>query len=363
VQSRRGPTRIVKSRQCRRLKLSALVGALSAFTWLAAYGQQAQQRLDGFDVIATADHPFGGAAARQSLARAKSLGARAIAVTPFLWQPAPASPALARGSDMSDSQLRAAIRDARALGLEVVVKPHLWVPQRWAGVVAMTCADDWRIWFANYRRELQRIAAIASEEGAGALAVGTELSATTQRREWAGVIAAARALFKGRLFYFAHNLEEAREVPFWQKLDAVGVTLYPPLGSDGDSLRRRATMRAIAEGLDQLAAQADKPVVVGEVGLRSAVGAAAKPWESVEERVSTPDPALQAAVIADWLATLNRPAVGGVLIWRWFTDPRAGGMNDTDFTVQGKPAERVLACVWKNECGSDSSATDFPSRF
>jgi hypothetical protein len=38
------------------------------------------------------------------------------------------------------------------------------------------------------------------------------------------------------------------------------------------------------------------------------------------------------------------------MIWRWFTDPAAGGPDDTDFTVQGKPAEAVLSCVWNGIC-------------
>jgi hypothetical protein len=39
-----------------------------------------------------------------------------------------------------------------------------------------------------------------------------------------------------------------------------------------------------------------------------------------------------------------------VLIWRWLSDPSAGGLADTDFTVQGKPAEGVLLCAWTVGC-------------
>jgi hypothetical protein len=110
-------------------------------------------------------------------------------------------------------------------------------------------------------------------------------------------------------------------------------------------------MQASAARLDALAADTGKSVIVGEIGLRSARGAAAMPWQSAEERTAPPDPELQADVLADWLAVLDRPAVRGILVWRWFTDPDAGGEADTDFTVQRKPAAAVLRCAWTGACG------------
>ncbi len=338
------------------MRRSALACAVTASLFAASPALPAPAqplqlpRLDGFNVIQSPRHPFGSASAKLSLSKARRLGAKAIAVVPFLWQASPASPDLARGRDMSDDELRAAIRDARALGLAVVVKPHVWVPHSWAGAVAMTSEAAWRHWFADYRRELTRIARVAEEEKADALAVGTELAATSQRPEWRALIGDVRHVYSGSLLYVAHNIEEAEVVPFWRQLDAIGVTLYPPLGADSDRQFRRTKMRAVADRLDALSARTGKSIVVGEVGLRSAQGAAAKPWQSVEERASVPDPALQADVLADWLSILDRPSVRGVLVWRWFTDPDAGGLDDTDFTVQGKPAEQVLSCAWAGVC-------------
>lgn len=326
-----------------------LVGAgLLALAALAASRPAA--RLDGFNVIAAPDHPFGSASADTALAHAKRLGASAVAIIPFLWQSSPTSPTIVRGSDMPDEALRAAIRQARSAGLAVIVKPHVWVPQSWAGAVAPMSENDWRTWFAGYRDAMERIARIATEEHADALAIGTELEKTTHRPEWQDIVAAARAAFSGALTYFAHNTEEAERIPFWRHLDAVGVTLYPALGLDGDRAGRLTKMRAVADAIDVLATATGKPVLVGEIGLRSAVGAAAKPWESAEERDSAPDPSLQAEVLRDWITVLDRPAIRGVLIWRWFTDPKAGGPTDTDFTVQGKPAEDVLRCAWRKQC-------------
>ena len=310
----------------------------------------ASQRLDGFDVVATPDHPFGSASAERALIAARRLGATTLAIIPFLWQATPSSAEIKRGSDMSDETLRTAIRQAHRLGFSVVVKPHVWVPESWAGAVEPVSEPSWISWFAGYRGELDRIARIAAAEGAEALSIGTELVKTTRRPEWYELIAAVRATFPRTLFYVAHNVEEAEAITFWPQLDAIGVSLYPPLGADADRAGQIEVMRAVANRLDALSSRNARPIMVGEIGLRSAKGAAAKPWESAEERVASAAPQLQADVLADWLAALNRPSVQGVMIWRWFTDPKAGGLADTDFTVQGKPAEAVLSCAWTAVC-------------
>lgn len=311
-----------------------------------AYGQ----RLDGLNVVSTPQHPFGSPSSERALSAARVLGATTVAVIPFLWQASPTDPGIVSGSDMSDEALRTAIKQAHRLGFSVVVKPHIWVPESWAGAVEPGSEEAWRIWFMRYGTELRRIARIAAEEGAKALAIGTELAKTTQRPEWNVLIATARATFPRTLFYIAHNAEEAEAVPFWPLLDAIGVSLYPPLGADDDRAGRLRVMADVANHLDALADRFGKPVLIGEIGLRSAKGAAVKPWESAEERIALPDPQLQADVLADWLSVLNRPSIHGVLIWRWLSDPAAGGLLDTDFTVQGKPAEGVLSCAWTHVC-------------
>jgi hypothetical protein len=306
------------------------------------------QRFDGFNVIAVPEHPYGSALAREALKAARRAGAEAVAIVPFFWQRDPQHVGLVRGDDMPDAALRLAIREAHAQGLKVMVKPHVWVEGSWAGAVEPATPDDWRVWFERYRMALLPIARIAAEEGAESLSIGTELAKTTQRPEWQDVITAVRPIFAGMLTYAAHNIEEAEAVPFWPRLDAIGVTLYPKLGDDHDRDTRKAVMNETAARLDALSKRAGRPVIVAEIGLRSARGATLKPWESAEERAAEPDPELQAEVLTDWLEILDRPSVDGVLIWRWFTDPSGGAPGDTDFTVQGKPAERLFCERAKN---------------
>lgn len=329
--------------------LGSVLIALAALSQVAA-APEAGKRFDGFNIIASPRHPFGSASAGLAMAQAKRVGANALAIVPFLWQASPQSVAVIRGNDMTDEELRNAIRETRKLGMAAIVKPHLWVPESWAGAVQPASEPDWCAWFKAYGEAVVRIARVAAEEKAEALVIGTELSKTSQRPEWNELIARIRAIYPGTLLYVAHNVDEATSVPFWSLLDAIGVSLYPPLGADGDRDGQLKVMRAVADAIDALALRFGKPVIVGEVGLRSAQGAAAKPWESAEERVAVADPLLQAQVLGDWLRVLNRPSVQGVLVWRWLSDPAAGGSADTDFTVQGKPAEGVLLCAWSLGC-------------
>lgn len=301
----------------------------------------------GFNLVQTDSAPFGSEAARESFARMARLGANAVALVVFLWQAQPGAAEVVRGSDMSDVQLAAGIAQARAAGLSVMVKLHVWIPGSWAGEVAPQDAAGWRRWFAGYRAGLLGIARIARAEGASALCLGTELRRTSTRPEWRELIATAREAFGGPLLYTAHNAEEAGRVPFWGALDAIGVSLYPALGADDDIAGWRAAMEAEAARIDTLAAAQRRPVWVTEIGLRSARGAALKPWESAEEREAEPDDALQARVLDLWLRVLDRPTVAGLLVWRWFSDPLAGGPRDTDFTVQGKLAEGMLFARWR----------------
>lgn len=311
-----------------------------------ARGLVPKRRWRGFNFIQTTSAKLDSDAAVRSFAALRRTGADAAAIVPFFWQATPDSPDLVAGSDMSLAQLRAGIRAARHAGLEVMVKPHIWVPTAWAGVIGMTDDAGWVRWFGNYQRELEAVARVAQDERAKWLCIGTEFLKTVHRPEWRRIIASVRSIFRGKILYMAHGAEEVEAVPFWADLDFVGVTLYPPLGSDDDPASWQRAMTAEYARVEAVATRYGKEVWVGEIGIRSATGAAAKPWESAEERIAVPAPKLQADVLLTWLKVLDRPSVAGILIWRWLSDPGGGGEADTDFTVQNKAAEIALTRYW-----------------
>ena len=300
----------------------------------------------GANIVQDDRVPLGSAEARRSLRLLASVGANSAAFTPYLWQPAANSPDVVRGSDTPDAALLAGIRDARALGLRVLVKPHLWVNNARPGEARMADDAAWRRWFTAYTTALVAMARGAQEAGAEALSIGTAIRAANTRPEWRDVIAAVRPVFRGRLLYVAADTEDAEAFPHWPLLDAVGLRIYRPLGPDDRGADWAAVMAREAERLDRLEQRVRKKIWVAELGVRSAAGAAANPALTVEERASPPDQRVQAEAMAHWLRRLERPSVEAVLLWRWFSDPARGGAADTDFTPQGKLAEGVLLHAW-----------------
>ncbi|MFV3075275.1 glycoside hydrolase family 113 [Niveispirillum fermenti] len=294
----------------------------------------------GVNLVATPEAPLGSDACGRSLRNLRALGANAVALIPFLWQPAPGDPAIVPGDAVGPADLRAGIRQARGLGLRVMVKPHVWVPQTWAGAIGFTDPADQAEWLRRYRAILLDLAELAAAEGAEALAIGTELRGVSADPAWGGIIDAVRDRYGGIVTYVAHWDGELARLSFRDRLDVAAISLYPPLG-DGTDLE--AAIAALAGDLSR-----QGPLWVGELGLRSAVGAQERPWESAEERDAHPDGGLQARVLDLWLAALTRHGMDDVLVWRWFSDPDAGGPQDTDFTIQGKPAEAVLRRHFQN---------------
>src|ERR1700739_1872623 len=85
----------------------------------------------------------------------------------------------------SDESLRLTIRNARALGLSVVLKPHVNCED--GRPTALIRPKDAGQWFRTYRDFILHYARLAEEEKVGLLVVGTEIFSMTgpdHRREW-----------------------------------------------------------------------------------------------------------------------------------------------------------------------------------
>ncbi len=134
--------------------------------------------------------------------------------------------------------LRLTIRNARSLGLRVVLKPHVNCEDGRA--TALIRPSDERLWFRTYREFILHYARLAAEEKVDLFVVGTEIFSMTgsdHRRDWEELIRDVRGVYAGKLTYAA-NWYDFMLVTFWGSLDYVGIDAYfPVVGGHNPKLR------------------------------------------------------------------------------------------------------------------------------
>ncbi|MFB6278976.1 MAG: hypothetical protein ABEK75_05685 [Salinibacter sp.] len=289
------------------------------------------------------------------LVRLRDLGVTHLTLVSFGWQRAADEPRVR--IDTSDGWyseshrgIRTLARQADTLGMGVILKPHLWVggydEAQDRSEIGFDTDARWRTWEADYRRFLMVYARLAAQIDADALVLGTELtrSATERPAFWRSLAADVRTVYGGALTYAANWHKAYEKVQFWDALDYVGVQAYFPLtdvASPSLSTLRKG-WRSHQAALARVHERTGRPILLTEVGYRSAAGAAAAPWEWPErDDGAVPDSALQARCYRAFLSTVGRASwLKGSIIWKWHPPSEVEG--PTAFTPQGKPAEAVL---------------------
>lgn len=250
------------------------------------------------------------------------------------------------GATPSDDDVTQVIHAAHALGMKVLLKPHVNIRDSatWRGEIAPANDESaWRAWFASYTALITHYAAIAQQTGAEYFAVGTELAGTSQRAaDWRAVVRQVRAAYRGPLTYAANHSGEETAIQWWDALDAIGVDAYYPLGTDDDPgiAQLTAAWQPAVARLGDLSRQWNRPVMLTEVGYQSARGANRTPWGIT----GTPaDAQVQADCYQSvFNAFADKPWLLGIYWWAATPLPAQGGPTDTDFTPLNKPAAAVL---------------------
>jgi hypothetical protein len=296
-------------------------------------------------------HGYGSAPSAASLRVLAGMGVRWISITPFGFQRTNEATEIRWGGQRiaeSDDRLRAVTAQARALGMNVMLKPHIWLrPPAWPGSINPATDAGWAAWFASYRPFILHYAALARSEGMEALCVGNELQyASLRDREWRELIAAVRAVYPGPITYGA-TAEEVTGVPFWDAVDFIGVSAYfvltPERTPTPASLA--AAWRPVSEQMRALSARHGKRVVFTEIGYRSADYAAWRHWEITDE--APVNLAAQASAYAAFFETVwGQEWMGGAYFWKWFSHPGHSGPDSNDFEMEGKPAADIVAAAY-----------------
>jgi hypothetical protein len=338
--------------------------------------EQDRQAIRGITIgpIENGYHPdrgYGSTAFVMALEEARRVGATWVALTPF-----------GRVGDLSGlgvdpsfespfAQNRAAvalaIAQAHALGLRVMLVPHLWVESgAWRALIDPITASGWVRWSLSYGAFLKGWAKVAAETSAELLSVGVEL------RSWVTgehapsllrLIAEVRALYPGKLTYSA-NWDDVEDTVIWGALDYIGVNAFFPLTSqehaNAANLREGGTRVALQ--MARLAQAWGKPVLCTEIGYTTRVDPALRPWEWPDSMKNVKvDQGAQARAYHGLLAPLlDSPEVAGLFVWRTYSDPQDVSQEaEWGFSPRGKRSELVLRDAFSARFAAESDS--FPT--
>lgn len=302
---------------------------------------------------------YGTDGAKKGLDKIKVMGVDWIAVTPFSFQRDVNEPTIRFRSGWDD--LDEDVKNARAKGIKVMVKPHIWSNQfwdgsnNWRGTIRMKSEEDWAQWFADYEEWIVAEAAMAEELDADAFCVGLEYleSSRAHADKWRKVIREVRKVYNGPLTYAAHESEA--DLPFWDDLDFIGINAYFRIGKNNEPTEAEMKERWLhyAGGLADLSKKWKKPIVFTEVGFASVDGAAKAPFRWPTERDKTDYEEQAAAYRTLFAVAPNWEWFGGMFIWKYKITVPTNNAAERHYVFQDKPAEKVISAGFKQRFAAD----------
>ena len=241
--------------------------------------------------------------------------------------------------------IRKCIEMAHAKGINVMLKPHLWLGWgQFTGELDFKSEADWLVFESSFREYILTFARIAEEEQVEVFCIATEMGSHVQNREkyWFELISEVKKVYKGKLTY-AENWDCFDKVPFWHELDFIGVDGYFPLSdSRNPSLKElESGWKSHLKKMKKYAAKIQKPILFSEVGYRSNDFSSQKPWETDYSKPKN-EPLQAKAYQAFFDNVWNQPWCAGAFIWKWFPSDVDHFHERETFSPQGKMAEKVL---------------------
>lgn len=277
-----------------------------------------------------------------------------ISQTPFGWQSDLSSPVIEFQNDSehmwwgeSASGITRTTELAKAEGIEVLLKPHIWTRNGWPGDINMKSESDWKKWFQQYTKFIVNYANLAEQLHVKILCVGTELHFASKREgDWRALIDTVRQVYHGQLTYAANFNEEYEHIKFWDALDFIGIQSYFPLAQkeDAELADLIAAWDLHLKSIERTQASFSKPVIFTEIGYKSTNDTAIEPWRwPQKDDMDQASTAMQAKCYEAFFQTAwKREWLVGAYFWKWYphNDSR---MMEVDFSPQGKEAEHVMA--------------------
>jgi hypothetical protein len=277
---------------------------------------------------------YGSEASLTQLKKLPRFGIDAIALVPYAATRPGSSTVRWQGMRMEPAEgIEALARAASGMGLQVMIKPQVWVPGSFTGDLTFPSPAAQNAWFTDYSAYVLHFAALASRVRATLFCAGNEFVKLRDAEQWPALIAQIRKMYGGAVTYAATQGEEFEQLKFWNLVDYIGLNNYYPLPDSLDC-------SGVAARVDAVIARFRKPLLFTECGYASLEAPHRAPWDETRRKLSPEDQA------RCYEALLKRfyghPNVRGFFWWKVGTNG-FGGPEDGSHTPWGKPAMDVMA--------------------
>ena len=282
----------------------------------------------------------------------KEVGANYIAVTPYAFMPKSNEPRLFFNTEKqwSGETLKGTGSDIRKLkkqGLNVMIKPHIWVGSGiFTGEISMNSNEDWTDFEDNYRAYILAFANLAEENEVLLFCLGTELNrfATVRKEFWCNLITEVKKLYSGKLTY-AENWDKYQTIAFWEELDFIGIDAYFPV-SDSKTPEIESinlAWKPLRKELKAVSNFYSTPILFTEYGYRSTDFAGNEPWDSSRNSKAVNELAQLNLLKGLHENVWNEPWFAGGFLWKWFPFLNPDSKrNKNRFSIQNKISEDYL---------------------
>jgi hypothetical protein len=243
---------------------------------------------------------------------------------------------------------RTMIQLAHQKNYRVMLKPQVWIFRGWVGDYGFESEQEWEDWEESYENFIITFAQLADSMGVELFCLGTEYKRATRERPhfWANLIDSVRAVYKGRLTYAA-NWDEYENIPFWDKLDYIGVDAYFPLSYNETPEMSELLLNwlPVKDKMKTLSDSLKRPILLTEFGYRSVNKAAGNQWKLGSSPFN--EEAQRRAYLALFESLWVEKWLAGGFFWKWRFINGVGGENDRSYTPQGKSALKVIQSVYR----------------
>ncbi len=234
--------------------------------------------------------------------------------------------------------------------IKIMIKPQIWIPNGFTGHIKMNSETDWITLENDYEKFILDYAKIAETTNSEMFCIGTELNVfvTTRSDFWSQLIKKIRVIYTGKITY-AENWDTFEKVPFLSSLDYIGIDAYFPLSNEKTPDIKKLTLawKPIKSRIKNLSKKFDKKIIFTEFGYQSKDFTANEPWEHSKKNyvnLVAQQNALAVILASFW----KEKWFEGGFLWKWYDNhEQAGGLFDTDYTIQNKPSELILTKFYK----------------